>query len=246
MILLKIPVLNRMIPSLIRRYKIYTNPIINKFHLDDILIDIDIRESLERKIFFEKRYEEENFKYLCRAISKYKCNYFIDIGSNIGIYSLRIAKKFNYIEKIYAFEPLIETFKKLKKNITYNNLSKKIETFNIGLSSSKKTTTAFLRNKRNLKQSAGFSIGPNGNKEIKVNKGDNIIKLVNKSISIKCDVEGHEIEVFKGLEKFIIANKCFIQIEVWQKNEKILNKFFNARGYRLVEKLLGESYYTNN
>jgi hypothetical protein len=115
MIILDIPFLKRIIPSLIRRYKILTNPIINKFDLKGIQIDLDIRESLERKIFFEKKYEEENFEYLCKAIKKYQCSYFIDIGSNIGIYSLRIAKKFDNIKKIHAFEPLIETFKKLKK-----------------------------------------------------------------------------------------------------------------------------------
>ena len=246
MIILDIPFLKRIIPSLIRRYKILTNPIINKFNLNGIQIDLDIRESLERKIFFEKKYEQENFEYLCKAIKKYQCNYFIDIGSNIGIYSLRIAKKFNNIEKIYAFEPLIDTFKKLKKNVSNNNLSDKINIYNYGLSSEKKITMGSLRYKGNLKQSAGFNIDLNGNTEIKVNKGDNIINFNNQSVSIKCDVEGHEMEVFKGLEKFITTNKCFIQVEVWKKNEKSLNNFFNTRGYKLVETILGEFYYTNN
>ena len=150
------------------------------------------------------------------------------------------------LKHLFLFLNLSVTLSNPKKNVFNNNLSDKIDIYNYGLSSAKKITTGSLRYKRNLKQSAGFNIDLNGNTKIKVNKGDNIIKFNSQSVSIKCDVEGHEMEVFRGLEKFITTNKCFIQVEVWKKNEKSLNKFFNTRGYKLVETILGEFYYTNN
>ena len=130
-----IPFLKRLIPSVIRRYKLLFNPVINNFEFHNLKIDLDIRESLERKIYFEKRYEEERLSYLIDKIHDYKIDTFIDVGANIGIYSLRIAKNVPSIKKIISFEPLIETFNKLQKNIYQNNLENKIDIYNYGLSS---------------------------------------------------------------------------------------------------------------
>ena len=95
-----IPFLKRLIPSVIRRYKLLFNPVINNFEFHNLKIDLDIRESLERKIYFEKRYEEERLSYLIDKIHDYKIDTFIDVGANIGIYSLRIAKNVPSIKKI--------------------------------------------------------------------------------------------------------------------------------------------------
>jgi predicted O-methyltransferase YrrM len=130
----KIPILKRLIPSLIRRYKILFNPIIKNFEIDNLKIDLDIRESLERKIYFEKKYEEERLIYLIQKIKTHQLNIFIDVGANIGLYSLRVAKNIPNINQVISFEPLLETFNKLKKNIIKNNLEKKINIYNYGLS----------------------------------------------------------------------------------------------------------------
>ena len=111
----RVPILKRLIPSIYRRYKLLFNPIVKNFKIDNFKIDLDIRESLERKLFFEKKYEEERLSYLIRKINEDKVNIFVDVGANIGIYSLRVAANAMSIKKIIAFEPLEETFLKLKK-----------------------------------------------------------------------------------------------------------------------------------
>jgi hypothetical protein len=45
-----------------------------------------------------------------------------DIGANIGWYSCHMAKKLPKA-KIYSFEPIPETFEKLNKNITINDIT---------------------------------------------------------------------------------------------------------------------------
>ena len=92
-----------------------------EFHtsINGINLLLDIRDPLEREIFFKREYEKVQIKYLFDYIEKNDTEYFIDVGSNIGYYSLVIAKKFPNI-KIFSYEPVKETFYKFKKNISLN------------------------------------------------------------------------------------------------------------------------------
>ncbi len=131
-----------------------------------------------------------------------------DIGANIGYFSLYFSSKFPKT-KIYAFEPIPNTFKHLNKNLEINN-SKNITPLNIGLSDTKKTVEMFynpeacgssslenlLENKSTYKVETQFNTLDDFVKE---NNIDNID-------FIKCDVEGAEKFVYEGglktIEKF--------------------------------------------
>jgi FkbM family methyltransferase len=61
--------------------------------------------------------------YAHSAIPAIKANdVVIDIGANIGMFSLFAAKVFSTV-KVYAFEPAAESFALLKKNVLLNNLT---------------------------------------------------------------------------------------------------------------------------
>jgi FkbM family methyltransferase len=57
----------------------------------------------------------------------------IDIGSHIGIFSIRAAKRAHDVQ-VFSFEPLPENFKILKSNIEINNLEKNIILFPLAVS----------------------------------------------------------------------------------------------------------------
>ena len=241
----KIPILKRLIPSLIRRYKILFNPIIKNFEIDNLKIDLDIRESLERKICFEKKYEEERLIYLIQKIKTHQLNIFIDVGANIGLYSLRVAKNIPNINQVISFEPLLETFNKLKKNIIKNNLEKKIDIYNYGLSAQSKKLFGLLRKEGSLKHAAGFNIHEEGKIKLTVKKFDDIYKFDKQKIAIKCDIEGHELEAFKGMSELLSNNSCFLQIEIWEQNLDELSNYLEKKGYKFVKKIIGEYYFQN-
>lgn len=46
----------------------------------------------------------------------------IDIGGNVGLISIYLAKKYPFL-KIYAFEPVFENWKNFKRNMSLNNVS---------------------------------------------------------------------------------------------------------------------------
>lgn len=54
----------------------------------------------------------------CGVGKNIRCDF--DIGANTGVYSL-LSKSLNPKAKIYAFEPVQRTFKRLEQNIAINN-----------------------------------------------------------------------------------------------------------------------------
>ena len=87
-----------------------------------------------------------------KTINKYKCwepyitkiiydillntsGAFVDIGANIGYYSLLIA---SLNRKVYAFEPSHLNYTLFKKSIIKNNLSKYIKLYTFGLGDTNK------------------------------------------------------------------------------------------------------------
>ena len=71
----------------------------------------------------ELLYTSEFEKDILSIYSKYlkKGDIIIDVGANIGLYSIIAEKFIGKNGKIYAFEPSEEVFLKFKKNIKLNN-----------------------------------------------------------------------------------------------------------------------------
>ena len=77
--------------------------------------------------------------------------------------------------------------------------------------------------------------------------GDEEIKSTNERIAMKIDVEGHELKVLKGLKKTLIQNKCFVQIEIFEKNFIMVNSYLNSLGYKLVYKFkINSNFFYSN
>ena len=60
---------------------------------------------------------------------------------------------------------------------------------------------------------------------------------------IKIDVEGYEDKVLLGIKNLIKNNKIFLQIEIFEKNFKKINKFLLDKGFKFVNKFDKTSDY---
>lgn len=81
---LKIPLLKRLIPSLIKR-NIFLNKI-QILDLDFIKIRVDLSQIIDREIYLSGFYEKEQILFLKSLIKKNNVSNFFDIGANIGYY----------------------------------------------------------------------------------------------------------------------------------------------------------------
>ncbi|MFB0924882.1 MAG: FkbM family methyltransferase [Vicingaceae bacterium] len=125
-----------------------------------------------------------------------KNDLFMDIGANVGVYSL-LASGHNKCNSI-SIEPIPQTYQNLKNNIAVNNLSSQVNCFNIGLS--KQRDELFFTND-------GDTVNHVVNKKskntttVKVDMLDNILPTgITSDILLKIDVEGFEYNVLKGGE----------------------------------------------
>jgi FkbM family methyltransferase len=221
--------------SFLRRYLFYTKKEKFVFRLNDILLNLDIRDSIDREIYFTNRYEEEQIKLLLDNIKKYKITRFVDVGANIGIYALTIAKNFPNI-KIDAFEPHKGAFERMEANIHQNGFSQIIQSHNLALSNENKEGYLLAGKRFGTYQSGGASVSSEGEMKISQVRGDDLIKYTDDIIAIKIDVEGFELSVLQGIENLIKNNKVFLQIEIFDEELSETSKFLEAYNFKLIEK----------
>ena len=213
---------------------------------------MNINDPIDRSILLFDFYENDQISYLQEIFKKNEINYFFDIGSNCGIYTLIIAKLFKKVN-VLSFEPIKSTFLKLKKNTSLNPELKNIKRYNYGLSNkdSKLKVKALIKN--GFIQSGGFSVIKK--KDILKNlhteyaffkRADNKFKFKQKIICLKIDVEGHEIFVLDGLNIIFKNNKVFLQIEIFPSNYNKVSKKLSHFGFKKINQINSDYYFMKN
>lgn len=164
---------------------------------------------------------------------------FIDVGANIGTYSVMLAGKgLNVI----AFEPAYESFKALNINMMLNGLEKKLRAFNFGLSSENRKAGFHYDPMNTGASHLDFLPFENENfaeraihTEIEIRRFDDLMDQLyinpSKKVLMKIDVEGMEGDVIEGAKKFISTQKNLTMvIECAHSNKKKLIQQLNSLG----------------
>jgi len=167
----------------------------------------------------------------------------IDVGANIGFYTLNFAKKARK-GCVYSFEPFPHNYKLLGKNISLNNFNN-ISTFPIALGEIEKKVEMNNLEDRNLGM---VHIVPHSknelNNSIEVNTLDYFfIEKTFKIDLIKIDIEGYEMNFIHGAINILTKDYPILFVEVIDKHLKK----YNSSAYELVKKLedLGYNHIVN-
>ena len=229
--LIKFPILKRLIPSLYKKYIFFFNKYSKKVIIDNVIYDLDLRHLIDRRFFFHKTYEEELFNPLNDIINNNKIDFFLDIGSCWGVYSLKIAGIHRNL-KILAFDPIKSNIERLNISIKKNNF-KNIECFHTAIGSKKGKVTLGATEK----YSPNYEIDEIDsviNETSELNSLDFLLNTKGKFLILKIDTEGYEFEVLKGAINLLNNNTCFCQIEIKEKHKEKVFSFFNDLNYNLV------------
>ena len=247
--LIKIPILKRLIPSI----GIHLLKMLKKnrgfFNIDGFKMYLDFLDPIDRNIILNQNYEIEEINILTKLIKNYSMKKFIDIGANCGFYSFHFAKQ-NL--EVLAFEPNSEAILKINNTLIKNkNLKDRITIFPYGISDINSKMKMRSMIKHGYAQTGGSTVtveGPYQKNNLKIYKaefkiGDEILKFQKSNIVIKIDVEGHELNVLKGIQNLLKFNNCIIQIEIFEKNFNIVNSYLLEKNFTLVDQFKERANY---
>ena len=223
-LLIRLPIFKRIIPSIIKKLNISNF----QYKNESLIYELDLRYLVDRR-FYLFGYDKEVIDYLNHFIKEKKIDYFFDIGSCWGIYSLQIGHK-NPEIKVFAFDVFEKNIERLKRMAKINSINN-IKLFNNAIGNEKGVKIFSV----NEKYSPNFSKDLNGKYKIKVyqNKLDNLLKFSDKKIVIKMDVERSELEALKGAKNLLKKNKCLIILET-NKNSPAIKYLLNIQ-YKVIQ-----------
>lgn len=160
---------------------------------------------------------------------------FVDVGANIGYFSIIASQKVGKSGKVYSFEPSRREYVRLLKNIDLNKASN-IVPFNVALSNSNKELEFWVaEGHTGLNRIAVENLSGGSNISVPAFRMDYILDI-EKIDLLKIDVEGAEYLVLDGMSE--IFKKCSLKILVIEITQIFLEKYGHSKKmiYDLMEK----------
>jgi FkbM family methyltransferase len=139
------------------------------------------------------------------ALPKYlqRGDWAIDVGANVGHYTLRMADIVGALGRVIAFEPIPDTFKLLCANVRRSNVT-------------------FINAAASAKSSVACMSVPEGNAyRASIGSGDirvlclciDELQIPQRIALIKVDAEGHDLEVLNGARRTILRDRPVLIVE---------------------------------
>lgn len=177
-----------------------------------IKYSLDLSESIDFATYFGG-WEPETIEFIENNISE--GNIVIEVGANVGIQSLHLAKKVGPNGRIFAFEPTEFAVSKLTKNCDLNpELASRISILkNLVTNGKHSMPISTIRSSWQTDHSRNKDELINSNLAISIDEF--IIEMQIKQLDIlKIDVDGYDFKVLQGAKKAILKFKPLIYIEL--------------------------------
>lgn len=224
----RVPILKRLIPSLKKQYcRLFWPGGFGTVRSNGALFRLNYKNFVDRQIAFYDDYEQRQLDYLMSELTRIDADTFLDIGANIGFYSIIIAKS-DLTADIIAFEPDARNVERFNENAVLNDLADDLNLYPLLVSD----RTGELDFQLGSDTSTGQSkVSESGGISVQSVSIDDFLSLKDKNLGIKIDVEGHELAVLKGMKRTLQDNNCLLQIEIFGDNLSQATELLSKLGY---------------
>lgn len=179
-------------------------------------------------------YEQDVFQFLEPRLSQY--DVIIEIGANVGVFTVFFEKGSSESTRIYSFEPSISAYTRLLENLHYNDC-KRTTTFQCAVGDRSRIAWFFepeghLTNGslvEGFASSFADNVKRNAVMMMSALEIQSILEKSNRSL-IKIDVEGFEAEILTTLTPVLQQYKSDVVIEVLPEFEKPINQAIASLG----------------
>jgi len=205
----------------------------------EIWIELEIEDWIAQNIYLLGNYEKEELMFLEHHLKP--DDTFIDIGANIGIYTLLAAKLVEANGTVISFEPFEKNHAQLLKNIALNGF-KNIRAEKKAIDSTSDWMTIFYDPKEaNKGMASAYQTGLSEKEKVETISLDQYLneKEINKVDWIKIDIEGGEYPALLGMKETLQKYKPQIIIELDPEiiaktpyTNELISNFLIDLGYR--------------
>ncbi|MEO8117615.1 MAG: FkbM family methyltransferase [Bacteroidota bacterium] len=196
---------------------------------------------------------------------KYRWHYFIkklikpddtiiDIGANLGYFSLTFSKLINQKGVLYSIEPvkpyreLLEKKMRKRPNIFILSFAlgdQNLESVNLGM-------PPMLRHIKYLRHGTVTVLSKDKTEEGQLlfesvmRKASDVFSAFTKIDYIKCDIEGYEAVVMPEIKDALIKHKPLVQLETWGEQLPVMLQLFDSMNFVAYHLKNGKLYESKN
>lgn len=221
-------------------WKYSTNMVITKFGT------FKIRTNTSDAANVSPAFERRDINYLLgliqRLLMKNRKVLFLDIGGDLGSYSVLVANRFsNDSVRVKCFEPIAESCSLIRENVELNNREDQVEVYPVALLNEDRDKVEMILNLATPGSSTMKEDKKGNTKTVTINtrKLDTILDDAvpeNTVIVMKIDVEGVEQEVLEGAENLIASKKnVYVMVEDFVNPEIIT--YLEKSGWSFLAKV---------
>ena len=188
--------------------------------------------------------ERDQIDFFLGEIRRRHCSVFLDVGANMGLYSIFVAQQ-TECAKIIAFEPDQRSYAQLQANLLLNDLLEIVESRAVAVSDrdgrvpfewGPATHNVWSKISQDAAAATHF---------VAAVRLDDAISLSGQIIAIKIDIEGHELKALQGMENLLRNNQCLMQVECFDNNLAPVRGAMELVGYKLVHQIGVDRYFAN-
>jgi FkbM family methyltransferase len=179
-------------------------------HVNDYDLQLEAKsiDGIERQLIFNNEYEPVTTSILKKYVrSGMKV---IDVGANIGYFTLLLSKLVDITGTVTAFEPERNNFRALLNNIRLNNVGN-IQAIQNAVGNNHEMLSLYISSEESGEHSLIAKRHCKSEQQIEVVRLDDVVKDTNV---IKTDTEGNDFHVLQGAERLLTSHPLLI-IEFW-------------------------------
>jgi FkbM family methyltransferase len=214
----------------------------------------DLREAMGLRVTVRDPEDGQRYRFTSDTIGWLRKNLrpsdvFLDIGANVGTFSIFAARHLSQAGHVYACEPHLPTTIQLLKNISLNGVEDRVSV--ISLAASGRDGFSPFHYKRWRPGASGSQLAVPGGPSLTRHVGselkssmrvDSMIAqgVIRSPDLIKIDTDGIEIQIVAGMKDLLSGQgrPRSVLVEVQQGELQTQRDFMRACGYSLVERHL--------
>ena len=239
----RIPILKRLLPSVRKRLASWLWP--NGFTVRRSMgacFLVSWRNYVDRQIAFYDDFEAPQFDVFLGTMARTGCDVFLDVGANIGYYSIVAALR-GTADRVIAFEADPRNVAQLEANLLINGLLGRVETVPRAVTG-QSGPISFLPMPSSSTGQSRVGEG-DGARIVDGVALDDMFDFEGKRIFVKMDIEGHEIEAVKGMKRLMANNRMFLQVESFAENISEFTLIMEQAGFGHRQRIEDDHYFAN-